>query len=240
MQTSESFSSLHARRSELHMAPPCSATSIRFVNYKVGLSMGKPINAMTKIFEITAAGLLGMTAFSAYAQSDPRVDRLEAEVRDLQLRLSKIEAGQGGFVADQKPESSGSGWKSLSNWRQLKTGMTPEQVRTISGSLAGSRVAASRVGFTPTEVNRGLWTKNCIAGKSRASNAPNPSAETKRSPIDRPAPDTPQQRQAGRAQLCGLRSSLVRPGVLPVEIRGEQQACGLLRKRRCSPESLPR
>jgi outer membrane protein assembly factor BamE (lipoprotein component of BamABCDE complex) len=95
--------------------------------------MRKPRNAMTKIFKITATGLLGMTVFSAFAQSDPRVDRLEAEVRDLQLRLSKIEAGQGGFVADQKPESSGSGSKSLSNWRQLKTGMTPEQVRTILG-----------------------------------------------------------------------------------------------------------
>ena len=95
--------------------------------------MGKSSNAITKVFKITAIGLLGMAAFSAYAQSDPRVDRLEAEVRDLQLRLSKVETAQGGFVADQKPESSGSGWKSLSNWRQLKTGMTPEQVRAILG-----------------------------------------------------------------------------------------------------------
>ena len=90
-------------------------------------------NAMTKISKITAIGLLGMAAFSAHAQSDPRVDRLEAEVRDLQLRLSKIEAAQGGFAADQKPEESGSGWKSISSWRQLKTGMSPDQVRAILG-----------------------------------------------------------------------------------------------------------
>jgi SmpA / OmlA family len=95
--------------------------------------MGKPSNGMKKIFKIAAIGVLGMAAFSAHAQSDLRVDRLEAEVRDLQLRLSKIEAAQGGFVADQRSESSGLGWKSLSNWRQLKTGMTPEQVRAILG-----------------------------------------------------------------------------------------------------------
>jgi outer membrane protein assembly factor BamE (lipoprotein component of BamABCDE complex) len=106
--------------------------------------MGKSSNATTKVFKITAVGLLGIAAFSAHAQSDPRVDRLEAEVRDLQLRLSKIEAGQGGFVADQKLEASGLGWKSLSNWRQLKTGMTPEQVRAILGEprrITGGSIA---------------------------------------------------------------------------------------------------
>jgi hypothetical protein len=102
------------------------------------------VNAMTKISKITAAGLLGMAAFSAYAQSDPRVDRLEAEVRDLQLRLSKIEAAQGGPAVGQTPEASGSGWKSISNWRQLKTGMTPEQVRAILGEprrITGGSIA---------------------------------------------------------------------------------------------------
>jgi len=106
--------------------------------------MDKPSNAITKIFKITAIGLLGMAAFSAHAQNDPRVDRLEAEVRDLQLRLSKIEAAQGGLAVGQKPEASGSGWKSLSNWRQLKTGMTPEQVRAILGEprrISGGKVA---------------------------------------------------------------------------------------------------
>jgi hypothetical protein len=67
----------------------------------------------------------------AQAQDNGRVEQLEKEVQGLKLRLSKIEAALGS--ADQKPAIQGTGWKSLAAWRQLKTGMNPNQVRAILG-----------------------------------------------------------------------------------------------------------
>lgn len=75
----------------------------------------------------------------AQAQDADRIDQLEKEVLTLKQRLSKIEAILGkdsAPTAAPKVAVQGEGWKSLSAWRQLRTGATPDSVRNQLGEPA--------------------------------------------------------------------------------------------------------
>ena len=47
--------------------------------------------------------------------------------------MTKLESAQGIKTDTQKPLANSDGWKSLANWRQLTTGMTPIDVRGLLG-----------------------------------------------------------------------------------------------------------
>jgi outer membrane protein assembly factor BamE (lipoprotein component of BamABCDE complex) len=86
------------------------------------------------MLKTVAIACLPMTvALSSYAQSADRTDQLEREIREIKIRLSNLEAAQGKSIANPKPVASGEGWKVLSNWRSLKSGMTLSDVRTVLG-----------------------------------------------------------------------------------------------------------
>ncbi len=84
-------------------------------------------------------------AFGSYAQSGDRTEQLEKEIRDIKLRLSNLEATQGKSSANPQPVQPGDGWKVLSNWRSLKSGMSPSDVRTVLGEP--SRVRGGDLAF---------------------------------------------------------------------------------------------
>lgn len=94
-------------------------------------------------------GLLALVVVSgAHAQSADRTEQLEKEIRDIKLRLSNLEAAQGKPAASAKPVQpvqSGDGWKALANWRALKSGMSPNDVRGILGEP--DRVKGGDVAF---------------------------------------------------------------------------------------------
>lgn len=81
----------------------------------------------------------------AHAQTADRTEQLEKEIRDIKLRLSNLEAAQSKPAASAKPVQSAEGWKVLASWRALKSGMSPEEVRTVLGEPA--RVKGGDVAF---------------------------------------------------------------------------------------------
>jgi hypothetical protein len=93
------------------------------------------LNALTVVaLKVAAVGLLpSMIVFNSCAQGVDRIGQLEQEIREIKLRLSKLEAPQVNSNSQQQPLITGEGWKSISNWRQLKNGMNASDVRTILG-----------------------------------------------------------------------------------------------------------
>lgn len=86
-----------------------------------------------------------LLACGAHAQTADRAEQLEKEIRDIKLRLSNLEAAQSKPAASAKPVQSGEGWKVLASWRALKSGMSPDEVRTVLGEPA--RVKGGDVAF---------------------------------------------------------------------------------------------
>jgi hypothetical protein len=90
---------------------------------------------MTK--KVTIVGLLYLlTAFNVFAQDNNRITQLEQEIQTIKLRLSKLESMQEVQADISKPTGNSDGWKSQSSWRQLVTGMTPNDVTRILGEPA--------------------------------------------------------------------------------------------------------
>jgi hypothetical protein len=87
------------------------------------------------MFGAILAGLLTVAPL-AHSQDTDRIEQLEREVQSLKQRLTKIEAAMGGPRAEQVPAATGTGWMSVAAWRQLRTDMSPNQVRTILGEPA--------------------------------------------------------------------------------------------------------
>ena len=83
---------------------------------------------------ITIIGFLSLfIAFNSYADDSDRIDKLEKEVQELKLRISKLESLLSNPAAAQDVVTSSDGWKSIANWRKLTKGMAPSDVRKILG-----------------------------------------------------------------------------------------------------------
>ena len=80
--------------------------------------------------------LLCSLAFQVNAQSgatDERIRLLEAQILQLNGRVSALEGMLNQAKANQQPIVTGEGWKSLANWRKLKRGMSEDDVRALLG-----------------------------------------------------------------------------------------------------------
>jgi hypothetical protein len=83
---------------------------------------------------ITIIGFLLLSvAINANAKDIDRIDRLEKEVQEMRLRLSKLESLLSNPSKSHEHITSGEGWKSVMNWRLLTTGMDYSAVQKILG-----------------------------------------------------------------------------------------------------------
>lgn len=87
---------------------------------------------MFKAMSIVGFLLLALTG-NAYGQDSDRIDQLERQVQELELRLAEIEAlfEDSSELIEVLPAEEG--WQSLSNWRQLSRGMSPDEVQYLLG-----------------------------------------------------------------------------------------------------------
>jgi hypothetical protein len=76
---------------------------------------------------------LSLVAFNSHANDSERISALEKELNAMKIRLTKVESLLVDSSATQLPLAKKDGWKSLSNWRSLKTGMNPSEVKDILG-----------------------------------------------------------------------------------------------------------
>ncbi len=91
-----------------------------------------------------ATFMLSSFATNSFANENERISRLEKEIQEIKQRLSNIESPQSTSQSNPKPLASGDGWKSQANWRRLKTGMNPAEVRAVLGEshkISGGEVA---------------------------------------------------------------------------------------------------
>ena len=108
--------------------------------------------------------LMPIPSRSAVSDSD-RINLLENEIRDLKIRISKLE-GQPGLTKSKRVAPSGNGWRSIDNWRRLSTKMSPDEVKAILGEptrINGGSVAIWYYpnGGTVTFIDEGIysWTE---------------------------------------------------------------------------------
>ena len=83
---------------------------------------------------IAIIGFLSLgVAFNSYADDSDRIDQLKKEVQQLKLRVSKIESLLSDPSESKEIAPSHEGWKSVSNWRKLTTGMNTDDVQKLLG-----------------------------------------------------------------------------------------------------------
>ena len=91
---------------------------------------------INRFLQVLIVGLVPfVVTMNAGAQATDRTIQLEKEIEGIKQRLNKLESAQGTSISDPKPVASatGSSWRSLANWRQLKKDMSPADVRTLLG-----------------------------------------------------------------------------------------------------------
>ena len=76
---------------------------------------------------------LSTGATTALANDSERITPFENEVQQLKQRMSSLEKLSSVPAFSPKPLASSDGWKSLANWRSLKKGLTPNDVRYVLG-----------------------------------------------------------------------------------------------------------
>jgi hypothetical protein len=81
---------------------------------------------MVRTFSVIAFLSL-LIAFSSHAHDADRLDQLERRIQAIEAQLSELTSSQ------VQRFKTGEGWKSLSNWRSLRRGMRPIEVREILG-----------------------------------------------------------------------------------------------------------
>lgn len=120
---------------------------------------------MIKTITITGF-LLSAVAFNANAQDTDQIHRLEQEVREINLRLSKLESLLSNPNKAHDNGLSGEGWKSVRNWRKLSTDMDYSDVQKTLGEpqrVDGGRMAVwyyqngGNVWFSEGKVNQ--WSE---------------------------------------------------------------------------------
>ena len=67
------------------------------------------------------------------ASDTDRLNLLENEIKDLKARVSSLEQNGQSKSATSKPTASSDGWKNLANWRNLKIGMSYQEIRSLLG-----------------------------------------------------------------------------------------------------------
>ncbi|NTW88226.1 MAG: hypothetical protein HGB26_03685 [Desulfobulbaceae bacterium] len=77
--------------------------------------------------------VLFAVAFNANAQDIDRTDRLEKEVQEINIRLSRLESLLSSPSKVQEHVTSDKGWKSVMNWRKITTDMDYSDVKKILG-----------------------------------------------------------------------------------------------------------
>ena len=89
--------------------------------------------------------LLLTLSFGSLASDSDRITQLEKEVKELKSRLTVLETPAPKPIVNNKPTTSTDGWKSLANWRSLKSGMSYDEVRAILGEP--TRIAGGNLAF---------------------------------------------------------------------------------------------
>ena len=89
--------------------------------------------------------LLLTLSFGSMASDSDRITQLEKEVQELKARLTVLETPAHKPIVNNKPTTSTDGWKSLANWRSLKSGMSYDEVRAILGEP--TRIAGGNLAF---------------------------------------------------------------------------------------------
>lgn len=109
---------------------------------------------------LIGVALLMAVAPTSHAHDADRIDQLERRIQAIEAQLSELTSPQ------VQPFKTGDGWKSLSNWRNLRRGMRPIEVREILGDahrVDGGYFTrwhyqnGGEVVFANEEVNR--WTE---------------------------------------------------------------------------------
>jgi len=93
--------------------------------------------------------------FNSFASDADRITLLEKEVGELKQRLSNFESAQAIKKTTQTPIVSSEGWRQIANWRLLKSGFSPKDVRELLGEP--TRIDGGNVAFW-TYPNRGEVT----------------------------------------------------------------------------------
>ena len=95
---------------------------------------------------LIGAALLMAVAATSHAHDVDRIEQLERRIQAIEAQLSELTSSQ------VQRFKTGEGWKSLSNWRSLRRGMRPIEVREILGD-------AHRVdgGYCPASVGIGVF-----------------------------------------------------------------------------------
>lgn len=90
-------------------------------------------------------GTVALTiSLGCYAADSDRITQLEKEVQELKLRITSLENPNNKANQSPKTVTTADGWKSLTNWRSLKNGMSYDEVRAILGEpahISGGEVA---------------------------------------------------------------------------------------------------
>ncbi len=77
--------------------------------------------------KLIGAALLTVVASTSHAHDADRLDELERRIQAIEGQLSELTSSQA------QRFKTGEGWKSLSNWRSLRRGMRPIEVREVLG-----------------------------------------------------------------------------------------------------------
>ena len=85
-----------------------------------------------KVGVTVAIAALGFYVNSS-AHETERVGKLEQEIQQLKLRLQKLEPPSATINSKAAQPVSVEGWKSKLQWRRLRQGMLPEDVRELLG-----------------------------------------------------------------------------------------------------------
>lgn len=99
-----------------------------------------------RLMKNSLLGCLFLTlSFGSIASDSDRITLLEKEVQELKSRLTVLETPATKASVNNKTTAQTDGWKSLANWRSLKSGMSYDEVRSILGEP--TRIAGGNLAF---------------------------------------------------------------------------------------------
>lgn len=104
------------------------------------MTTNKLENYIPALCSLMKSSVIGFTlllaATASMANNTDRITALEKEVQELKSRLSQLEVPRATISNRPKVGVTAEGWKQLANWRSLKKGMSPDEVRSVLGEPA--------------------------------------------------------------------------------------------------------